>query len=107
MSADDRRRLAAVREGEQASNAFGFDNDVVIQQQDVVAAVFDGLIHAAGEAAGTAKVGLVDDPELAPECILDLRKALWPQNFLGALVHNEDLLDVLQDVRVLRQDAGC
>ena len=48
-------------------DALGLDDDVVVQQQDVVAAVLDGLVHAAGEAAGTAQVGLVDDPELAAE----------------------------------------
>ena len=69
----------------QPGDAFRFDNDVIVQQQDVVAAVFHGLVHAAGKAARSAKVVLVDDPELAAERTLDLGETVGFRHLLRCL----------------------
>ena len=106
VAADNGRLAAVVGEGQEPHDAFGLDDDVVVEQQDVVAAVFDGLEHAAGEAAGAAQVRLVDDPQLAAEGVADFREALLVLDLLRALVHDQDFLDVFKDVRVVRQDAG-
>ena len=96
-----RRASGIVGEREEPRDALGFDHDVVVEQQDVVAAVFDGLVHAAGEAAGAAEVGLVDDPELAAEQRRDIRRSRRSPDLLRALVDDHDLLDVLEELRVL------
>ena len=78
-----------------ADDAFGLDHDVVVQQQDVVAAVLDGLVHAAGEPAGAAEVRLVDDPQLAAEDAADLGEARLRPRPSGCPGRREDLVDML------------
>ena len=59
---------ARSREGHGAGDALGLGDDVVVEEQDVVAApAVEGLEHGAGEAPGPAEVGLLDDPQPVPE----------------------------------------
>ena len=105
VSADDGRRLAAVGKRQQPDNAFGLDDDVVVHQQDVVAAVLDGLEHSAGKTAGAAEVGLVDDPQLAAERSPGPRRSRPASaTFCDALVDDEDFLDVIQRFGILGEE---
>ncbi len=80
------------------------DDDVVVKEQRVVAVVFDGLIHAAGKTTGTTKVALVDNAQLAVEARLDFREARRVLHLLGALVNDQDLLEMFQGIGVVSKD---
>ena len=99
VAADDRRGQRVLRESEGAKEPLGFNDSVIVEQQDVVrVGVLEHFVHAAREAAGTAEVRLLDDTELASQFLLQTRVALTILHILIALIDDQDLSNVVKDL---------
>ena len=99
MAADDRRGQRVLCESECAKQTFGFDDSVIVKQQDIVrVGVLEHLVHAAGESTGTTQVRLLDDTELASQFFLQTRVTLAVLHVLIALIDNEDLSNVVKNL---------
>jgi hypothetical protein len=96
VSADDGGRLATVSKSQEPDDAFRLNHDVVVHQQNIVAAVLDSLEHSPGEPPRAAEVGLVDNPQLPVKGVPDFFITRGVRDFLRTLVHNKDFLHVLQ-----------
>ena len=100
VAADDRRGQRVLCEGEGAKEPLGFNDSVIVEQQDIVRiGVLEHLVHAAREAAGAAEVRLLDHTELASEFLLQTRVALAVLHVLITLINDQDLGNVVKNLR--------
>ena len=91
MPAHDRGHTCEVREGGRPHNALRVDTHVVVQEQDVVGPVLQGLVHAAREAARATEVGLVHDTQVLAQGLLSVREKRVVLDLPVPLVHDDDL----------------
>ena len=100
VAADDRRGQRVLCESEGAKEPLGFNDSVIVEQQDVVrVGVLEHFVHAAREATRTAEVRLFDDAELASQFLLQTRVALAVLHVLITLINDQDLGNVVKNLR--------
>ena len=96
---DGRRARSPKVDGTQ--DALGLGDDVVVEEQHVGRAVgLERLELGPGEAAGPADVALLDDAELAVQRLLGGGEELAVGDLLGALLHDQHLVEQRLDVVV-------
>ena len=93
VPAHDRGHAGQVGEGDGPHDALGLDAHVVVQQEDVVGAALQRLVHAAREAAGAAQVGLIDDAQALTQGLAGRREVRVVDDVLIALVGDDDLVE--------------
>ena len=95
VTADDGRAAGQVAEGDGPDDALGLAHDVVVHHHRVGrGALADRLELAAGVAAGAAEVALLVDDQQVAESLLREREELVVDDLLGALLGDEDGVEV-------------
>ena len=87
-------------ESKRAKQAFRLNHSIIVKQQDVVRiGVLEHLVHAAREPTRTTQVRLLDHSKLASQFFLKARVTLAVLHVLIALIDNENLGNVVKDLR--------
>ena len=105
LSADEHRHGGEPGEGQRAQDRVGLDLDVVVHVQDVGrVGEATGLVHDAAVPAGSAEVGLVEDPQPVAQRLGGLGEARLVPHLAVSLVGHEHRIDHGVDLRVGGQD---
>ncbi len=99
VSADDGGHGGVAAEHDGATDGFGLDADVVVEELHEVAALSsEGLDHRAREAARAAEVGLTHHLQGLAQATGDRGEAVLVGDEVGALVDEEDPVDDVESV---------